>query len=86
MVKPGHADSHCVKRLRWRCRRGTKELDALLSSFLERHYSNLDAAGQRQFSRLLEQEDDRLWDWLSGREHCPDHDLQAIVDVIRNTV
>ncbi|NYT47336.1 MAG: succinate dehydrogenase assembly factor 2 [Candidatus Methanofishera endochildressiae] len=30
---------HDMKRLRWQCRRGTKELDAVLCAFLERDYA-----------------------------------------------
>jgi len=54
-------------RLRWRCRRGTKELDTLLVHFLEAvpgGYADLDGAGRQAFDRLLDCEDDDLIDWL----------------------
>ena len=41
-----------------------KELDVLLERFLEIHQSALEAGQWPELERLLEAEDDRLWDWL----------------------
>ncbi len=76
-----------ASKLRWRCRRGTKELDVMLERFLDRHYPDLDEAGQAAFERLLEEEDDRLIDWLlSDRERPTDGPLADIVARIRAAV
>jgi len=69
-------------RLRWRCRRGMQELDVMLGSWLEECWSQADARRREAFERLLEVEDDRLWDWLLGRAR-PEPELQAIVEAIR---
>ncbi|HJP97076.1 MAG TPA: succinate dehydrogenase assembly factor 2, partial [Rhodanobacteraceae bacterium] len=37
------------KRLQWRCRRGTRELDALLAGWLEQHGASLDEAQYAAF-------------------------------------
>ena len=57
-------DSARPKRLRWRCRRGMKELDVLLERFLERERGPLAAGRWPELELLLETEDDVLWQWL----------------------
>ena len=51
-------------RMRWRCRRGMKELDALLAPFAEKHLNHLSPAEQAVFAALLDQPDPRLAAWL----------------------
>lgn len=71
------------KRLRWKCRRGMKELDQLLERWLDREYA---AASERErgvFLALLDSEDDRLWRWFLGYEAPPDAELAALVQRIR---
>ena len=53
-------------RLRWRCRRGMKELDLLLERFIERHGEALTDGHWPELETLLETEDDLLWDWLQN--------------------
>jgi len=72
-----------VARLRWRCRRGTRELDALVGWWLDARYARSDAAAQAAFADLLDAQDPDLWNWLVGRERAPRADWQAIVDEIR---
>lgn len=49
-----------MKRLRWQCRRGVKELDAVLCAFLDKSYSSASAQEQHLFIKLLALEDDQL--------------------------
>ena len=72
-----------VSRLRWRCRRGMRELDQLLGWYLDSRYACGDEAAKLAFSTLLDQPDPDLWDWLSGRsvpKHAP---WRNIIDEIR---
>ncbi len=69
--------------LRWRCRRGMRELDILLTRFLDRHYQTASAAEQAAFRRLLETPDPELFAWLMGRAVAPDEDARTLVDRIR---
>lgn len=55
-----------INRLRWKCRRGTLELDLLLQQFLERDYAQLDAPTQHAFEILLEAGDEDLWAMIQG--------------------
>jgi len=43
-----------VNKLRWRCRRGVRELDILLLDYLEHVYPQSDANSQQAFADLLE--------------------------------
>jgi len=49
-----------LARLRWQCRRGTKELDFLLNRYLETGYLLADQGERALFVELLGMEDDRL--------------------------
>ncbi|HCO43330.1 MAG TPA: succinate dehydrogenase assembly factor 2 [Gammaproteobacteria bacterium] len=66
--------------LRWRCRRGKKELDVLLARFLERHLAGLDAAQRAAFERLLALEDEDLLDRVLGRVGPDDPATAAVLD------
>ena len=57
--------------LRWRQRRGMKELDVLLERYYTRHYDTAGAAEQASFVRLLEHEDPEIWLWVVGGAPAP---------------
>jgi antitoxin CptB len=72
-----------LKRVRWRCRRGMRELDQLFERYLA-HYWPEDSESERGvFLRLLDCEDDKLWRWFMGYEDCPDGELAALIERIR---
>lgn len=73
-----------LSRLRWLCRRGMLELDAWLALFLDTRYADLSTEKQAAFSRLLDQDDMALFDWLTGECEPPDEFL-AVVDDIKST-
>jgi antitoxin CptB len=73
-----------VARLRWRCRRGMRELDQLLGWYLDARYTAAGDAAKAAFAALLDQPDPELWDWLSGREVPGDSAWRAIIDEIRS--
>ena len=68
-----------LSRLRWRCRRGMRELDQLLTRWLEWDYPNADATQRAVFEKLLVCEDDQLWRWFIGRETPDEKDLDELV-------
>lgn len=49
-----------LAKLRWQCRRGTRELDLLLTNYLETSYINASPADQRRFLDILDLEDSVL--------------------------
>lgn len=73
-----------LKRLRWKCRRGMKELDQLLLRWLEREHAAASDVQRGVFLSLLDTEDDRLWRWFLGHEVPADVETAALVDRIRS--
>ncbi len=72
-----------IKRLRWRTRRGTRELDALFGGWLEESFPQADAASQQAFDEILDEQDPDLWDWVMGYARPSRADWRAIIDDIR---
>lgn len=67
--------------LRWRLRRGMRELDVLLERYLARRYEQAPPAEQDAFEQLLNEEDPHIWQWLMGHAPVPneyDHVIQQI--------
>ena len=69
-------------RLRWRCRRGMKELDVLLVRWMDEGWAGADAARRRTFEWLLEQPDPDLADWLIGGARPADGRQALLLDEI----
>ena len=70
-------------RLRWRCRRGMRELDRLLEQFLDSSYSELSPAERGRFAEFLELPDPELYAYLLGRKLPEDPDLARVMECIR---
>lgn len=70
-------------RIRWRSRRGMLELDLELVPFARSRFDGLSEADQEAYSRLLEEDDWRIHDWLRGRSRPEDAALERIVSLIR---
>ena len=68
--------------LRWRCRRGMRELDQLLVRYLDQRWPHAPDVERGVFRRLLDGEDDTLWAWCTGSSRPADPELAALVDRI----
>jgi len=68
-----------VKKLRWKSRRGLKELDVLFEAFFAQQAESLANGGWPQLEALLAQEDDVLFDWISGRDLPSDPDVLKLI-------
>src|SRR3546814_15272470 len=73
-----------LRRLRWRSRRGMRELDQLLNRWLDQQWAASSEAQRGVFLQLLDGEDDRLWRWFLGHENAPDSALDGPVQTIRS--
>lgn len=80
----GDEDEVELRKLRWRCRRGMRELDQLLERWLDREWRQSPMARREVFLRLLDTEDDTLWRWFLGHESPPDVETAALVERIRH--
>jgi antitoxin CptB len=68
-----------ANRLRWRCRRGMRELDIVLSRFLDEDFAQLSPAQRAQFATLLDVSDPDLYDWVLQRGAPPPAEFQALI-------
>ena len=59
-----------------------RELDQLMLRYLDQRWPEADDAERGRFLRLLDCEDDKLWQWCMGRERPADPELKSIVQVI----
>jgi antitoxin CptB len=59
-----------------------RELDQLLGEWLEQAWPSASATQQAAFDRLLDCEDDQIWDWLMGRREAPSSELAELIDLI----
>ena len=65
--------------IRWRCRRGTRELDEILTRFVDKEYDAMDESEKWEFVRLLDTEDPLLAGWLCHQQVPEDQGLENIV-------
>ncbi len=72
-----------IRRLRWHCRRGMKELDVLLESFLQENLEILKSGSWENFEEFLDQEDDLIWAWLQKLKKPASGKFLLLVDAIR---
>lgn len=68
-------------RLRWRCRRGMKELDILLSRYMDRRFYAAPPQEQEAFRLLLESPDPEIYAYCLRSESPPEH-LAVIIERI----
>ena len=68
-----------MSRLRWLCRRGMKELDVVLTRYLDHCYESASPADRAQFLALLEMPDPDLYNLLLGRDKTTDPDLARLL-------
>ena len=70
-------------RLYWHSRRGMLEIDVMLMPFTQHHYQSLSENAQEAYRRLLDCEDQDIWEWLRGFSLPEDDDLARIVSRVR---
>jgi antitoxin CptB len=60
-----------------------KELDVLLTGFLENKYDHLSDERKQAFASLLECEDPDLYAWMVGQQVAPTTELRDVIEFIR---
>jgi antitoxin CptB len=68
-------------RLRWRCRRGMKELDILLARYMDERFCSASTQEQEAFKGLLEIQDPVIYAYCLGQERPPEH-LAVLIERI----
>ena len=74
-----------LARLRWKCRRGMKELDLLLEGYLDNRYPGASAEEQGAFRALLDMQDPELFDYVIGRQQPATKEQRRVVHALRRT-
>jgi antitoxin CptB len=67
-------------RLRWQCRRGMRELDVLMTRWLERDWALASSAERAAFQQLLALQDPQLAEYLLRGEPHPDQVTVGVID------
>ena len=74
-----------LSRLRWQCRRGMLELDALLGDFIEAHFQDMSTDELAVFRDVLTYPDQLLFDYFFGNGKPTDKDVSHVIEWIRKT-
>jgi antitoxin CptB len=80
MSRPDAAE---IGRLRWRCRRGMRELDVLLTRYLDERYPGASTEDQEAFRALLNRQDPELYGMVVGRIDPPPGPVANVVAALR---
>ena len=75
-----------IKRLKiqsWR--RGMKEMDLILGNFIDHSVSSLDEKDFQSYERLLLEEDQTLFSWISTRTGVPEEFDQIVEKIAQFT-
>jgi len=70
-----------LTQLRWQCRRGMRELDELLVTYLEQRYERAPESEKQAFQALLQLPDPDLVGYLLNKQ-MPATELQRVVEHI----
>ncbi len=71
-----------VRRLVWHSRRGMLELDVLLLPFTETQYITLSDVDQLAYRRLIDCEDQDLFNWFMEKSTSDDTEIQRLIHVV----
>ncbi len=74
-----------MAKLRWRCRRGMKELDQLMLRYLDLYYAEASPAHQAAFKTLLDYEEPDLYGYFSGRLVAEEGELADVIKTIQSS-
>lgn len=73
---------HRLKRLSMRSmRRGIKEMDIILSRYADERLDGFDDAMLDRYDALLAENDQDLYQWVSGQKPAPDSLRDMIADI-----
>ena len=71
-----------IKRMKMRSmRRGIKEMDLILSAYAERNLDAMDDSGLDLYDALLHENDQDLYQWVTGQAKTPEPFAGLIADI-----
>jgi antitoxin CptB len=73
---------HRLKRLKMRSmRRGIKEMDLILTAFADANLADMDAGVLDLYDALLNENDQDLYQWVTGQQTTPDPYGELIANI-----
>lgn len=69
-------------RVIWHSRRGMLELDIVLETFVKQYYQTLEPDQRLLYRRLLECDDQQLYDWFLKKKPAADTELASMIELI----
>lgn len=73
---------HRIKRLAMRSmRRGLKEMDIILSAYATENLAMMDEAKITLYDNLLDENDQDLYQWVTGQVVAPDKFIQMLAEI-----
>lgn len=72
-------------RLLWRCRRGIREMDIVLQTFLNQSYDTLSDTDKNSFAQLLDEADLDILNWIMGKGEPENDGIKNIITLIRQS-
>jgi len=78
-------DASQIAKLRWRCRRGMRELDEAMRAYLDNHYENALPEEKELFHTMLAMQDPELYRLVSGKDKDAQYApiIKAITETLR---
>ena len=74
--------AHRIKRLAMRSmRRGIKEMDIILSAYATENLAKMDDVKITLYDHLLDENDQDLYQWVTGQVVAPDKFIQMIAEI-----
>lgn len=77
-------DTATLSKLRWRCRRGMRELDAAMLAYLDNHFEQASEKERADFVALQEMQDPELYRLVSGK--AKEARYQTVLDKITESL
>lgn len=71
-----------LRRLTWHSHRGMLELDIILLPFTEQQFLKLSEDDKKTYRRLIDCEDQDLFNWFMEKSTSPDTDIQRMVQTV----
>ena len=72
-----------ISRLRWRCRRGMKELDMAMLTYLDTAYEAATDEEKEAFKSLLDYQEPELYGLIAGTIVAGDEPINKVIQYIR---
>ena len=69
-----------INRIKWKCRRGMRELDLLLREFAAKNLEKLDETNLKILDEVLDYDDQSLFDYIFKNISLSNHEHEHFID------